>query len=187
MLSYSSTIFQFRVGVSDDDISESESDDEKNMQPATVSDENSQSQSSETLPDKETGESQSSSETPLNEKVSQEITSSEASSEAPAEHTEVIKEQAIEKSEPVETTKTEEEKPVHTEEPTVFEPIVLEDFQSPQQLETLGLNQLKFELQSRGMKCGGTLAERASRLYCVKGSSPDKIDPSLLAKPAKKK
>lgn len=37
-----------------------------------------------------------------------------------------------------------------------------------------------------GLKCGGTLEERAKRLFSVKGVSPDKIDPSLLAKGANK-
>jgi len=32
-------------------------------------------------------------------------------------------------------------------------------------LQTLGLEKLKVELQSRGLKCGGTLQERAARGY----------------------
>nr|SVE85934.1 EOG090X0OE5 [Daphnia pulicaria] len=72
-------------------------------------------------------------------------------------------------------------------EPTVFLPINLDDFDSSKSLEALGLNHLKHELQRLGMKCGGSLPERASRLFSVKGLSPDQIDPSLLAKPPKKK
>ncbi|XP_069023309.1 splicing regulator SDE2 [Embiotoca jacksoni] len=56
---------------------------------------------------------------------------------------------------------------------------------SVQQLESLGLDILKEELMSRGLKCGGTLSERAARLFSVRGLSPDQIDPALLAKPAK--
>uniref|UniRef100_A0A8C1TDF1 SDE2 telomere maintenance homolog (S. pombe) n=1 Tax=Cyprinus carpio TaxID=7962 RepID=A0A8C1TDF1_CYPCA len=57
----------------------------------------------------------------------------------------------------------------------------------PEQLEALGLERLKKELMERGMKCGGTLQERAARLFSVKGLSPDQIDPALLAKPTKGK
>lgn len=58
---------------------------------------------------------------------------------------------------------------------------------SVEQLERLGLDVLKEELMRRGLKCGGTLAERAARLFSVRGLSPDQIDPALLAKPAKAK
>ncbi|XP_030590086.1 splicing regulator SDE2 [Archocentrus centrarchus] len=58
---------------------------------------------------------------------------------------------------------------------------------SVQQLEALGLDVLKEELMSRGLKCGGTLSERAARLFAVRGLSPDQIDPALLAKPTKTK
>ncbi|XP_028265339.1 splicing regulator SDE2 [Parambassis ranga] len=56
---------------------------------------------------------------------------------------------------------------------------------SVQELEFLGLDVLKEELMSRGLKCGGTLSQRAARLFAIKGQSPDQIDPVLLAKPAK--
>lgn len=36
-----------------------------------------------------------------------------------------------------------------------------------------------------GLKCGGTVAERAQRLLLTKGKSKDEIDPSLLAKTKK--
>ncbi|XP_024123025.1 replication stress response regulator SDE2 [Oryzias melastigma] len=58
---------------------------------------------------------------------------------------------------------------------------------SVQQLELLGPDVLKAELQRRGLKCGGTLQERAARLFSVRGLSPGQIDPALLAKPAKAK
>nr|SVE92200.1 EOG090X0OE5 [Daphnia sinensis] len=72
-------------------------------------------------------------------------------------------------------------------EPTVFLPIDLQNFDSSKALESLGLNHLKHELQRLGLKCGGSLSERASRLYSIKGLSMEEIDPSLLAKPPKKK
>uniref|UniRef100_A0A8C6KF39 Replication stress response regulator SDE2 n=1 Tax=Nothobranchius furzeri TaxID=105023 RepID=A0A8C6KF39_NOTFU len=58
---------------------------------------------------------------------------------------------------------------------------------SVQQLESLGLDVLKEELSSRGLKCGGTLPERAARLFSIRGLSPSQINPVLLAKPAKAK
>ncbi|XP_057368744.1 UBL fusion protein SDE2-like [Daphnia carinata] len=72
-------------------------------------------------------------------------------------------------------------------EPTVFLPIDLQNFDSSKALESLGLNHLKHELQRLGLKCGGSLSERASRLYSIKGLSMEEIDPSLLSKPPKKK
>ncbi|XP_041839958.1 replication stress response regulator SDE2-like isoform X2 [Melanotaenia boesemani] len=62
----------------------------------------------------------------------------------------------------------------------------LSSFSSTQQLESLGLDVLKEELLRRGLKCGGTLSERAARLFVIRGLSPDQIDPALLARPKKK-
>jgi len=59
--------------------------------------------------------------------------------------------------------------------------------ESVQQLTALGLDCLKVALQSRGLKCGGTLEERAERLFAVKGLKQHQIDPALFAKPAKGK
>ncbi|XP_041790157.1 replication stress response regulator SDE2 [Chelmon rostratus] len=63
----------------------------------------------------------------------------------------------------------------------------LSSVSSVDQLESLGLDTLKEELMSRGLKCGGTLTERAARLFSIKGLTPDLIDPALLAKPGKPK
>ena len=68
-----------------------------------------------------------------------------------------------------------------------FSPIDLDDFSDSKQLELLGLNHLKEELQRRGLKCGGTLSDRALRLFSIKGLSQDEISPMLLVKPLKKK
>lgn len=66
-------------------------------------------------------------------------------------------------------------------------PLDLLSVRGVEQLEALGLEQVKKELMERGMKCGGTLQERAARLFSVRGLTPDQIDPALLAKPSKGK
>ncbi|XP_049900907.1 splicing regulator SDE2 [Epinephelus moara] len=66
-------------------------------------------------------------------------------------------------------------------------PVDLSSASSVAQLESLGLDVLKEELVSRGLKCGGTLTERAARLFSIRGLTRDQIDPTLLAKPAKTK
>ncbi|CAN2387486.1 SDE2 telomere maintenance homolog (S. pombe) [Pristimantis euphronides] len=60
-------------------------------------------------------------------------------------------------------------------------------FTSASELETLGLEKLKGELMALGLKCGGTVQERAARLLSVRGLTKDQIDPSLFAKPSKGK
>eukprot|EP00898_Chlorokybus_atmophyticus_P007587 jgi/Chlat1/782/Chrsp104S01248 len=52
---------------------------------------------------------------------------------------------------------------------------------SAQELEALGLEGLKQELVSRGLKGGGSLSERASRLFLLKSASIDQIDRKHLA------
>ncbi|KAK7127016.1 hypothetical protein R3I94_018258 [Phoxinus phoxinus] len=64
-------------------------------------------------------------------------------------------------------------------------PLDLLSASGPEQLEALGLERLKKELMERGMKCGGTLQERAARLFSVRGLAADQIDPALLAKASK--
>ncbi len=66
-------------------------------------------------------------------------------------------------------------------------PVDLSKYTSAADLEAVGLDRLKAELMERGLKCGGTLQQRAERLFSVKGLAPDQIDPSLKAKPAKGK
>ncbi|KAL3874042.1 hypothetical protein ACJMK2_037106 [Sinanodonta woodiana] len=63
-------------------------------------------------------------------------------------------------------------------------PIDLEAIGSPEELEAFGMERLKAELMSRGLKCGGTIQERSKRLFSVKGLTADHYDPSILAKPA---
>ena len=57
------------------------------------------------------------------------------------------------------------ERPVAELTPTVSLP----DVESVEELQALGLDQLKVELLARGLKCGGTLVMRAERLWSVKG------------------
>jgi splicing factor 3A subunit 3 len=63
----------------------------------------------------------------------------------------------------------------------------LDDYESAAALEKLGLDVLKAALMERGLKCGGTLEQRAQRLFSVKGLTVDQIDKSLFAKPPPKK
>ena len=56
-----------------------------------------------------------------------------------------------------------------------LEPIDLETFISSSDLEQLGMDRLKEELYRLGCKCGGSLRERAQRLFSLKGLSRDKI------------
>ncbi|GCB78532.1 hypothetical protein scyTo_0017751, partial [Scyliorhinus torazame] len=58
---------------------------------------------------------------------------------------------------------------------------------SVEELESLGLDRLKTELMMLGIKCGGTLQERAARLFSVKGLPKEQIDPTLFTKSAKGK
>lgn len=64
------------------------------------------------------------------------------------------------------------------------EPVDLSKYGSAGELEALGLNRLKAELQRHGLKCGGSLADRAARLFLLKGTLLDKIDRKHLAKPS---
>ncbi|WVZ69273.1 hypothetical protein U9M48_018086 [Paspalum notatum var. saurae] len=62
------------------------------------------------------------------------------------------------------------------------EPLDLAKYSSAAELEVLGLEKLKMELQTRGLKCGGTLQERAGRLFLLKTTPLDKLPKKLLAK-----
>lgn len=56
----------------------------------------------------------------------------------------------------------------------------LSAFSSWEELASLGLDRLKSALLALGLKCGGTLEERAQRLFSTKGRAA--LDPSLLAR-----
>ncbi|EDO33018.1 predicted protein [Nematostella vectensis] len=66
-------------------------------------------------------------------------------------------------------------------------PFCIDEYNSATELENLGLECLKQHLMSLGLKCGGTLQERAQRLFLTKGVSLEKLDPALFAKAAKPK
>lgn len=59
----------------------------------------------------------------------------------------------------------------------------LDNYTSAEELESLGLDHLKEALMTRGLKCGGTLQQRAQRLFASKGVPLDQLDPSFFAKP----
>ena len=65
--------------------------------------------------------------------------------------------------------------------PTPLEAVDLANFASSKELESVGLEVLKFSLTELGLKCGGTLQERAQRLFSTKNVPRDQIDPSLFA------
>ncbi|XP_005078191.2 replication stress response regulator SDE2 [Mesocricetus auratus] len=67
------------------------------------------------------------------------------------------------------------------------EAVDLLTFSSAAELESLGLERLKCELMGLGLKCGGTLQERAARLFSVRGLAKEHIDPALFAKPSRGK
>ena len=58
----------------------------------------------------------------------------------------------------------------------------LSAFSSPEELASLGLDRLKSALLALGLKCGGTLEDRANRLFSTKGKNLSQLDPSLFAK-----
>ncbi|CAD7678041.1 unnamed protein product [Nyctereutes procyonoides] len=55
----------------------------------------------------------------------------------------------------------------------------LSAFSSWEELASLGLERLKSALLALGLKCGGTLEERAQRLFSTKGKSLESLDTSL--------
>ncbi|KAL0648778.1 hypothetical protein Bca4012_047069 [Brassica carinata] len=59
---------------------------------------------------------------------------------------------------------------------------ILHHFSSAKDVEVLGMERLKIELQSRGLKCGGTLQERAERLFLLKSTPLDILPKKFLAK-----
>lgn len=66
--------------------------------------------------------------------------------------------------------------------PTPSQLVNLDGFSSAEELESVGAERLKVSLQALGLKCGGTLQERAQRLFSTKGKEPKDLAPSLFAK-----
>lgn len=69
-----------------------------------------------------------------------------------------------------------------TEDIKLEKPLNFDDYNSAAELEVLGMERLKSELQERGLKCGGTLQERAARLLLLKTTPLDKLPKKLFAK-----
>uniref|UniRef100_A0A5B7AQB0 Ubiquitin-like domain-containing protein n=1 Tax=Davidia involucrata TaxID=16924 RepID=A0A5B7AQB0_DAVIN len=61
-------------------------------------------------------------------------------------------------------------------------PLNFNEFNSPAEMEVLGMERLKSELQTHGLKCGGTLQERAARLFLLKTTPLEMLPKKLLAK-----
>lgn len=64
------------------------------------------------------------------------------------------------------------------------QPLRLGMFNDVKELEALGMDRLKEALEAMGLKCGGTLQDRAQRLWSVRGKKPEEIPANLKAKPA---
>merc|ERR1712137_1418766 len=56
---------------------------------------------------------------------------------------------------------------------TEIEDIDLDTIESEKDLLGFGMERLKYALQKRCLKCGGTINERAKRLFSVKGKTAD--------------
>lgn len=61
------------------------------------------------------------------------------------------------------------------------------EFSTGAELEVLGMDRLKEELQQRGLKCGGSLSERAGRLFLLKETPLSNLDKKHFAKPVNSK
>lgn len=67
------------------------------------------------------------------------------------------------------------------------QPLRLGMFNNPEELEVLGMDRLKEALEAMGLKCGGTLQDRAQRLWSVRGKKPEDYPSNLKIKEAKKR
>jgi hypothetical protein len=67
---------------------------------------------------------------------------------------------------------------------TPYPPVDLEAYAGPDALQALGADGLKAELARRGLKAGGTLAERAGRLWLLRHTPRERLPRKLLSKPA---
>ncbi|KAK6158871.1 hypothetical protein DH2020_006185 [Rehmannia glutinosa] len=79
-------------------------------------------------------------------------------------------------------TVQEESVPVSENFENLEKPLNFDEYHSAAELEVLGLEQLKVELQVRGLKCGGTLRERAARLFLLKTTPLEMLPKKMFAK-----
>ena len=70
---------------------------------------------------------------------------------------------------------------LHKDEQGCCDDLDLTHYKNAEQLESIGMDKLKQALQTRGLKCGGTLIQRAQRLFSVKGLDQSQIPTNLLA------
>ena len=66
--------------------------------------------------------------------------------------------------------------------PVEAEPVDLDQYTSEAQLEALGMDRLKGALMALGVKCGGSLQERAARLWLLKGLKREEYPVKVRAK-----
>lgn len=83
-------------------------------------------------------------------------------------------------SSPLETPKLKYEEEQDMEEPS--QEIDLSGYNTVENLEQLGLDKLKMALMKKGVKCGGSLKERAARLFLIKDLPPEQIKQCLKVK-----
>jgi splicing factor 3A subunit 3 len=57
----------------------------------------------------------------------------------------------------------------------------LDNVDSAEECQALGMDKLKTELTKLGLKCGGTLEQRAQRLFSIKGKTASEVDQSIFA------
>lgn len=62
------------------------------------------------------------------------------------------------------------------------EPLRLGMYNSPEELQVLGMNRLKEALVAMNLKCGGTIEQRAARLWSVRGLKEEEIPKKLKVK-----
>ncbi|CAJ0950268.1 unnamed protein product, partial [Mesorhabditis belari] len=99
----------------------------------------------------------------------------------------VIKQEETRKEQPVKSPKDKAKpKPAVEETPKEFPAVDLKNYENAQLLEDLGLNHLKHALETRGLKCGGNLHERATRLFSIKGLKPEQYPKTIIATQQKK-
>lgn len=67
------------------------------------------------------------------------------------------------------------------------QPLRLGMFNAPSELEVLGMDRLKEALEALGLKCGGSLKDRAERLWAVRGKKPEDIPEKLKARAGTKR
>jgi len=104
---------------------------------------------------------------------------SKKAEERTADQNEKIKSE--EKKEPEKQEQPHQQNKPENESPK-FDPIDLSKINSAVELEAFGMEQIKWELQSKGMKCGGSLKERCERLFLTKNTKLEDLPAKLFVK-----